>query len=173
MITNTTSPTRGEKYTLAEVLHKGIERSGLHLDSWEFKKLHECFYGSIDGVIEVENFSVSESKWNESVGFRIDGNIPVHFTENGKMSIGFECGVDRSYHGQFPGQAEPENPEWEGYKTITSLGSIKIYTETERQEISIADAVQDGEAMLIFAEILQRKIAEGTILGFWEKEKEE
>lgn len=169
MITNITSPLRSEKYTLVEVFHKGIERSGLRLDSWEFKKLHECFYHSIDGVVVVENFRVSDSIWNSSVGFQIDGDIPIHFTEGGKMSIGFGCGVDSRYHGQFPGQAEPENADWEEYKT-TTFGVIKIYTETETQEISLVDAMQDEDAMKILAEILLRKIAEGTILDKWEKD---
>lgn len=167
MITNITSPSRGKKYTLEEVIHKGVERSSLRLDTWEFKKFHECFYHSVDGILEVENFGVSESMWNDSVGFQIDGNIPVHFTEGGKMSIGFGCGVDSKYHDQFPGETDPENPKWDEYKII-SYGKIKIYTETEEQEMSLADAMQDESAMNVLAEILQRKIAEGTILGFWE-----
>lgn len=96
-------------------------------------------------------------------------SFPVHFTEGDKMSIGFSCGVDLQYHGQFPGKTESNNPNWEEYKTTTPLGTIKIYTETEEQEISIADAIQDEKAMEILAKILQRKIAEKTILGFREK----
>jgi hypothetical protein len=168
MITNIISPMRNEKYTLEEVLHKGIERSSLRLDSWEFTKLHECFYHSIDGVIRVENFGVSDSIWNQSVRFQIDGSIPVHFTEGRKMSIGFGCGVDKSYHGQFPGQAIPENPEWDKYQNKTDFGIIKIYTETEEQTISLTEAIQDKKAREILAVILQRKIAEGSILGYWE-----
>lgn len=167
MIINITSPTRGEKYTLEEVLRKGYERSSLFLEAWEFKKLHTCFYGSIDGILTVERFQPSPSRWTDSVSFQVNGNIPVHFTEGGKMSIGFGCGCDTKYHGQFPGQDDPNNPQWEEYKKISNIFGIGINTDTQATIVTGIEALRDEPSMKILAEILQVKIAEGAILGTW------
>ncbi|MBD3282446.1 MAG: hypothetical protein GF387_02445 [Candidatus Portnoybacteria bacterium] len=80
------------------------------------KLMHECFYGSKDYVLNVQDFECSESLWNDSVNFRINGNIPLHTTADGKLELGFACGCDKSHGGMYPQQAPPDNPNWDDYK---------------------------------------------------------
>jgi len=136
------SPTRGCEYTLEEVLKKGLVRSALRADKFEIQKKHECFYGSKDFYLVVKNFGPSESRWNDSVNFRIDGVIPLHTTEAGRIQYGFLCGCDSSHGGQFPSNCPPDNANWEKYKNI-ELGEITISTDSEKVVVKLKEFEYD------------------------------
>ena len=147
------SPTRGEKYTISDVLKKGIHRAELSCGKWKIHLLHTCFYGSKDYALEIEDFSCSESLWSNSVNFRIDGLIPVHATKDGKLSIGFGCGCDTSYGNHFPSEGVPQNPNWDEYQK-KELGSVTAWLwpgdSSENIEIiPLSEILEDEECCRI------------------------
>ena len=49
-------------------------------------------YEDWDIILRIFEFKCSDSLWADSVSFQIDGEIPLHQTENGKIEIGWRCG---------------------------------------------------------------------------------
>jgi len=126
MKSNLISPTREKNYTWSEILKKGLDRAKLSAKKFRITELHCCFYGSRDYAMEVEKMECSDSLWNESVSFEINGIIPIHATADGGLCIGWRCGCDKRHGGQFPQQADPDNQNWDAYKK-TDLGLIVAY----------------------------------------------
>jgi hypothetical protein len=149
-----TSPTRECQYTLAEVLRKGLERSSLTAASWDLSLRHECFYGSRDFALSVEGLRPSESRWTNSINFQIDGIIPVHTTEGGKIDVGFKCGCDKRHNGQFPSEAPPDNPEWDSYKK-TELAIVTFWLGQDIGWLRLEDIPVDDSAWDVLAALVR------------------
>jgi hypothetical protein len=160
---NIISPTRGCKYTLAEVLEKGLLRSSLKSNGWELKHLHRCFYGSHDVSLDIIDFRTSESQWADSINFKIDGIIPLHVTEGGKIEAGFHCGCDKSYNGNFPGDLiPPENPGWDSYKQIR-LANITYWLGEQKGTINLGDIPSNDKAWDVISELVINLLARAVI----------
>lgn len=163
---NIKSPTRWENYKLSQVLSKWFERSKLSCDSLEYKNLHRCFYWSIDWIVDVKNLKCSSSIWTDSVKFSITWKIPVHFTENGRMSIWFACGCDSLHGWQYPSQCEPDNKDRDSYmKETWPLAKINISCGDQFQEIPLEDVnLNNYETNKILRDLLFEAIAVKKLL---------
>jgi hypothetical protein len=168
---NIISPTKWENYTLKHVLSKWFERSKLSCDNIEYKNLHRCFYWSVDGIIEVKNLRCSSSIWTDSVDFSITWKIPVHFTENGRMSIWFACGCDSSHGWQYPSQCEPDNKDRDSYmKESGPYAKINISCGDKSQEVSLEEIfdlnwVVESDVNKILRDLLFEVIAVKKLLS--------
>lgn len=165
MSLNLVSPTRGCRYTLAEVLKKGLVRASLTYRYYEIEALHECFYGSSDISLVVDGFGPSESRWTESANFIICGEIPLHTTEGGRIEIGYRCGCDKRHGGQFPSEAPPDNPDWDNYKDYQFCVVCRV--GDNEQIINSKDIPQDDEAwdilLCLVKEFLAREILKNIV----------
>ena len=160
-----TSPTRGEKYTWADVLKKGLIRSTLKTKG-EFFHLHTCFYESQDLVWSGE-IRVSESRWSDSVGFLIEGDIPFHLTEGKRLELGWGCGCDRDYHGQFPDEnfPTPEKGKWNEYQQQETFGQVIAYLPENEEawdslfiEKILEDDSQEGRELKRLLEAILKEV---------------
>jgi hypothetical protein len=160
--TNIESPTRGQYYTLVEVLSKGLQRAALTCKTLKVRLAHKCFYGSRDYVVSVEELGPSKSLWTDSVNFSITADIPVHATKDGKLSIGFGCGCDKRHGGFFPSEGPPDNPKWEEYKNSPLDGEIYMWTDEGSQQMSIEyliDIYPEGEECKLLLRLVKEVIA--------------
>jgi hypothetical protein len=159
MLTELISPTHKTPYVLDYILSKGLIRSGL-TGTIRIELKHTCFYGSKDFYVYVENLSCSESHWTDSVNFRIDGIIPMHATEAGKLSYGFGCGCDTSHGDQFPSEAPPDNPGWDDYKKYDGEGSVvKCWIDSAHIEIDISQIPSGDPALGIITVLIETLLA--------------
>ena len=158
------SPTRGEKYTIAEILRKGIERRGVDWVAVDTNRVHTCFYGSKDITVHCDTVMSEKPLWTDSVDFIINGIVPLHQTKDGKMSVGFGCGCDKEHGGQFPSDAPPSNKNWADYQKV-DLGEILVYTENQQQVIAVETLVADGAACKVLSQILLQIFAEEFVLA--------
>jgi len=160
IITNIISPTRGELYTLVEILKKGFIRSEI-VGEIDIRLLHQCFYGSKDFSVELFEFGASDSLWTESASFQINGLIPVHATNNGKLEFGFGCGCDVRHGGQFPSDSDPDNPNWDEYKNNPAINNAVLTVKLgEKSESFLVSDIADNEKKIILGlvkEYLSRK----------------
>ena len=139
------SPRTGRGYPVISALDKFLERAGMSCEGWELRKLHTCFYGSSDWALEVDGWRTSRSQWGNSVNVKIDGVIPLHTTNDGRISVPFGCGCDGSHHGQFPQQAPPNNPNWGKYQEM-EFGVVSFWLpEREYQADSEGQWIYDDE----------------------------
>ena len=157
--TEIVSPTRAKRYTLAEILQKGIERRGVDWVAVDTTKVHTCFYGSKDITVHCDTVMSEKSQWNDSVDFVINGIVPLHQTKDGKLSVGFGCGCDKEHGGQFPSDAPPNNKDWADYKN-QELGEILIWTEEKQETVLVKDILHDEKSCKILAKILRQIFAE-------------
>lgn len=147
---NLVSPTREENYTLEDALKKAFIRSGIKADKFEIEHKHTCFYGSKDFYVNVENLHVSDSLWTDSISFRIDGTIPIHTTEAGKLEYGFGCGCWEDYGGQFPDDSE-FNPEY----IKCELGKITCKLKDEKQVVYLSEIDRYNDEHRVIVRILR------------------
>jgi len=163
MLTQLISPTHKTPYVLDDILGKGLDRSGL-LGEIKIELRHTCFYGSKDFYVYADKVQCTDSNWCESVTFLIDGIIPIHATENGKLEYGFRCGCDTHHGGQFPSEADPDNSDWAEYQK-TALGQISYYTvhygapTSDVHVCNIADIPSGDIAQEILLQIVETFVA--------------
>lgn len=82
------STCHGDYYDLKCCLEKMHERASIHYDHFEFSDWSdECEYGSRDCLLTIKGLRVSEPLWSDSLNFRLDLSIPVHFTRTNKFKL--------------------------------------------------------------------------------------
>jgi len=165
MITlNLTSPTREEKYTVKDILQKGLDRAGITLDSFKLSLVHTCFYGSKDFFLHVENLRCTESLWSDSVNFKIEGWIPLHATADGKLYVGFGCGCDEKHGGQFPSEAQPDDQNWNLYQLTKIEGELIAWLDKEDTDfVSISKILEDEECSKVLEYIIRDIFVRSTL----------
>jgi len=153
------SPTRGEKYTIDEVLQKGLDRSGLILEELEVIDWKITWNRDVDLALRLV-FHVTPSCWGDSVNFKFDGVIPLHVTPKGKISIGYKAEGSPCTH-----PAEPNKPvgdEIRGKGITQQSGILYCWIDGEKDkgvDVKIEDVIDNP----LFHEVLKRLFAERFI----------
>ena len=90
------SPTRGEKYSISDVLDKLVQRRRFDcgISTVKYPPVYE--YGNdYDGHIHIEATSVPSS-WTDSIDCRLIADIPYHHSGSGAYSLGRWCSYPES-----------------------------------------------------------------------------
>lgn len=85
------SPTRGENYTVQDALSKYFHRAYFDGEI-EIIQVFDTMYGDKDYIVRISNLSPSDPIWNESINVIIDGDLLLHSSAGGKLSLGWGCG---------------------------------------------------------------------------------
>ena len=92
--TDMKSKTYDTRYSLEACLKKGLVRAELTCNDHDIYLEKKGDYGDRDLILFVEELKCSDSLWTDSVSFTITGEIPLHQTGSGKLSLGFRVGSD-------------------------------------------------------------------------------
>lgn len=154
------SESKKRPYTAEYALKKGLLRSELSCDSFEILKLHTSSYGDWDGVAKVSNLGPSGSLWSSSIDWVLNGEIPIHVSVPGRLSVGFACGNNHDHDDEQP-NFELKH-ELQGEVTFFA-GQQKITFDTVGG--AYAKLYQNADFCAAMGEILHRLITEQAVKG--------
>jgi len=166
---NLVSPSRGEKYTIDEILQKGLERAGLIVEEIEVIDHKITWNRDVDLALHIV-FHVSESQWCDSVNFKFNGVIPLHITPKGKISISYKAEGSSSINPAAPNK--PTGDERVGKGIVSPCGIMYCWVDGEKDkgvDIEIEKIIENP----LFQKILNRLFAERFISGLFSIEKNE
>lgn len=157
--TKLVSPTRGENYTITDALLKFEERASV-LGECKIKKIVETMYGDKDYIVTLTDFAPSSPIWCDSIDVVVNGELLLHTTSNGKIELGWGCGMSDAVNVEFLDVKTREKhiKEWEKQGdsycgNITITGSINENIET----ISI-DEISRAEVELLL-QVIEKDMA--------------
>ncbi len=147
-----TSEKRGEPYSMEEAIGKGLLRSQLEYDGdLEVRVLiKNSGYGDWDGVLRVTNLRPSSSRWGNSIDWSFTGELPIHVSAPGSLSVGFGCGADISQ------DSDAWSPK-KGYKKYPLKSKLTFFVGEQSYRITgkkLARLLQD---------VLNNKLAEAFL----------